>query len=210
MSRSLSRRERYSQATKTALLAAATRRFADLGFAGTSLEDVAADIQATRGAVYHHFASKTALFEAVFQQLETAAMERAVAAAAGAPDPWLAALAALNVFLDSCCDPVYGKIVWQEAPIALGWHHWRESEEEFSFGLVEQLLGAMMDSGIMDRQPLRVTTRIVFAILGAAGVALADAPEPDKHQVKAEYTEVIRRMLVGLRPASATTAQAAS
>src|SRR5689334_24966406 len=99
MSRTLSRREKYSLETKTALLAAATRRFAELGFAGTSLEDVAADIEATRGAVYHHFANKTALFEAVFEELETAAVERATAAAAAESDAWQAGFAALDEFL---------------------------------------------------------------------------------------------------------------
>jgi AcrR family transcriptional regulator len=48
-----------------ALLDEATALFAERGHAGTSLEDVASASQVTRGAVYHHFASKQALFEAV-------------------------------------------------------------------------------------------------------------------------------------------------
>ena len=106
-----SRREQYSEATRSALLDAATRRFAERGFAGTALEDVAADIQASRGAVYHHFASKTALFEAVFEQLESAVVARCAAAAREADGPCPAALAALTVFLDDCCDPVYGRVL---------------------------------------------------------------------------------------------------
>src|SRR5207244_3444785 len=95
-----SRREQYSQATRAALIEAATKRFADRGFAGTALEDVAADIQATRGAVYHHFANKSALFEAVFEELESTVVARSAAAAAGAPDPWQGAIAALGSFLE--------------------------------------------------------------------------------------------------------------
>src|SRR3989440_7680494 len=94
MSSVKSRREQYSRATRVAILDAATRRFAELGYAGTALEDVAADIQATRGAVYHHFTSKKALFEAVLEQLETDVVERSSAAAKAAPDPWHAAFAA--------------------------------------------------------------------------------------------------------------------
>src|SRR2546430_13052150 len=108
----------------------AYRRFAEGGFAGTALEDFAADIQAPRGAVYHHFTSKKALFEAVLEELETDVVERSAAAAKSAPDPWQAAFAALDSFLGSCCDPVYGKVVWQEAPLALGWHRWRQCEWE--------------------------------------------------------------------------------
>jgi AcrR family transcriptional regulator len=199
MSRTQSRREQYSQATKTALLEAATRRFADRGFAGTALEDVAADINATRGAVYHHFAGKTALFEEVFEQLETVAVGRAVTAAASTTDPWQAAFAALDVFLEICCDPVYGKIVWQEAPLALGWHRWREWEEKLAYGLVEQLVDGMMNSGVLERQPLETTTRIAFSMLSAAGLALSEAAEQDKARVRMEYGDVIRRLMFGLR-----------
>jgi AcrR family transcriptional regulator len=199
MSTVKSRREQYSQATRAAILDAATRRFAELGFAGTALEDVAADIQATRGAVYHHFTSKKALFEAVLEQLETEVVERSAAAAAAASDPWQAAFAALDAFLDDCCDPVYGKVVWQEAPLALGWHRWRECEEKYAYGLIEQLVGTLMDTGFLERQPLEPSTRITFSMLSAAGLALAESSEVDKPRVKAEYATLIGRLMYGLR-----------
>ncbi|WP_072476356.1 TetR/AcrR family transcriptional regulator [Amycolatopsis australiensis] len=201
MSTVKSRREQYSAATRAALLAAATRRFAENGFAGTALEDIAADIQATRGAIYHHFANKTALFEAVFEQLETEAFERSATAAARAPDPWSAAFAALDAFLDRCCDPVYGKLVWREAPIALGWLRWQAAEEQYAYGLVEQLVKALMDGGDIEPQPLEATTRLVFGMVGTAGMALAEASDADKPRVKAEYAAVIGRMAAGLRGA---------
>lgn len=202
MSTVKSRREQYSEATRAALLAAATRRFAEHGFAETSLENIAADIQATRGAIYHHFANKTALFEAVFEQLETEAMERSATAAARSADPWSAAFAALDVFLDRCCDPVYGKLVWREAPLALGWLRWQEAEEQYAYGLVEQLIKALMDGGEIEEQPLETTTRLVFGMLGTAGMALAEASDVDKPRLKAEYAAVMGRMATGLRPAA--------
>ncbi|WIY05763.1 TetR family transcriptional regulator [Amycolatopsis mongoliensis] len=200
MSTVKSRREQYSEATRAALLTAATRRFAEHGFAGTALEDIAGDIQATRGAIYHHFASKTALFEAVFEQLETEAMELSASAAARAATPWAAAFAALDVFLDRCCDPVYGKLVWREAPLALGWLRWQAAEEQYAYGLVEQLIKALVDGGDIDDQPLETTTRLVFGMLGTAGMALAEASDVDKPRLKAEYAAVIGRMASGLRP----------
>ncbi len=195
-----SRREQYSEATRTALLAAATRRFAERGFTGTALEDIAGDIQATRGAIYHHFANKTALFEAVFEQLETDAMELSASAAAQAADPWAAAFSALDAFLDRCCDPVYGKIVWLEAPIALGWPRWQEAEQQYAYGLVEQLIKALMDGGAIEQQPLETTTQLVFGMLGTAGMALAEASDVDKPRLKTEYATVIGRMASALRP----------
>ncbi|WP_344881861.1 TetR/AcrR family transcriptional regulator [Allokutzneria multivorans] len=201
MSTTRSRREQYAQATRAAVLAAAGRRFAERGFAGTALEDVAADVHATRGAIYHHFANKTALFAAAFEELDSEATRASAAAARRAPTPWEAALAALEVFLEHCCDPVFGRVVWLEAPIALGSAYWQAAEQDASYRLVEQLVTAMIDSGDIEPQPVRTTTRLLFSMLGAAGIALAQAAPEDKPLVKAEYTAVFTRMVAGLRPA---------
>lgn len=199
MSRVKSRREQYSEATKAALLEAATRRFAEHGFTGTSLEDVATDIQATRGAVYHHFADKTALFQAVFEKLEAEMIRQVTEAAASVADPWDAGQVSLDKYLDCCCDPVYGRVVWQEAPIALGWRRWKECEEKYAYGLIEQTSRALMDSGDFPVLPLEPMARIIFHIFGAAGMSIAEAPEEDKPRVKAEYSQVITHLFSGLR-----------
>ncbi|MFD1935620.1 MULTISPECIES: TetR/AcrR family transcriptional regulator [Nonomuraea] len=197
------RREQYAEATRSALLEAARRRFAEHGFAGTALEDVAADIQASRGAVYHHFANKTALFEAVVEALETDMIHQVIESSAQAADPWQAAMAATERFLDHCCEPDYGRVVWQEAPIAMGWRRWKECEEKYAYGLIEHLVRALVDSGDLPPLPVEPMTRITFHILGAAGMALAEAPEADKRRVRDEYSQAIRQLLSGVRMAGA-------
>ena len=62
----LQREERTAAAD--AVLDAAARCFAERGFAATAIDDVARTLGATKGRVYHHFASKTALFLAVYRQ----------------------------------------------------------------------------------------------------------------------------------------------
>ncbi len=199
MSTPKSRRDQFSEATRAALLDAATRRFAELGYAGTSLEDVAADIQASRGAVYHHFSSKRALFEAVFARLETSAVDSAAKAGARGEDAWHSALLALENFLEQCCDPVYGRIVWQEGPLALGWACWIEEEQKYAYGMVEEFVRALLDSGTLVPVPLETTTQLAFGMLGAAGQALSGASPAEQTRIKAEYFEVMGRMLTGLR-----------
>jgi AcrR family transcriptional regulator len=198
MSTAKSRRDQFSEATRAALLEAATTRFATLGFAGTSLEDVAADIRATRGAVYHHFSSKKALFEAVFEALETDAVQRSAQAGARGEDPWQRAMFALDSFLDTCTDPVYGRIVWQEAPIAMGWARWEELENKFAFGLIEEYVRALVDGGQLVDLPVDTTARLAFCMLGGAGQALSRATEDEKPRLQEEYRTVIGRMLAGL------------
>nr|WP_042191836.1 TetR/AcrR family transcriptional regulator [Kibdelosporangium sp. MJ126-NF4]CEL20320.1 Transcriptional regulator, TetR family [Kibdelosporangium sp. MJ126-NF4] len=207
MSRVASRREQYSQATRAALLAAATRRFAEQGFTGTALEDIATDIQATRGAIYHHFANKTALFEAVFDELEADVLDQCAAAAAQSATPQEAAYMALDAFLERCCDPVYGKLVWQEGPIALGWPQWLASEKVLAYGLIERMLDDLMAAGHYERQPLATATRLVFGMLTAAAMTLANAPEQAKPAMKTEYLGMINRMLDALKPQPGTTSK---
>jgi AcrR family transcriptional regulator len=193
-----SRREQYSEATRAALLEAAARRFTEHGFKATALEDVAADIQATRGAVYHHFANKTALFRAVYDQAEKEMLKR-VEAAAGAhlDDPGAAADAALEMFLECCCEPVYGRLVWQEAPVALGWSEWVASSEQHSFGLIELTVRTLIEVGKLPPLPVTRLARTVFHLLGSAGIDLALTPEADKERAKDEYLQVLRYMLGG-------------
>jgi AcrR family transcriptional regulator len=64
-------RETRKQATREALVRAATKLFASRGFAETSIDQIAAAIGLTKGAVYAHFDNKDALVTAVLAQLDT-------------------------------------------------------------------------------------------------------------------------------------------
>src|SRR6201996_4616456 len=171
MSHVRSRRELYSEATRAALLEEATRLFGTRGYAATSLGDVAAASQVTRGAVYHHFDGKQALFEAVLDGQETRAIAR-ITAAATAADPLEAARQGLHAVLHQCCAPIYGRLVWLEGPAALGWHRWRECEQKYAFGLVERFITALVDAGYLPDRAVGSLVRFSLWMLGGAGVAL--------------------------------------
>jgi AcrR family transcriptional regulator len=201
MQQATSRREMYSAATRAALLDDATALFAERGYAATSLEDVASASRVTRGAVYHHFASKQALFEAVLDAQEERATE-AITAAAGAAaeaDPWDAAMLALDAFLRHCCDPVYGRLVWLEGPSALGWHRWRECEQKHAYGLVEGYIHALVEAGYLEPKAVDTLVKFCFWMLGGAGLALAEAAEADKGRLRGEWGYLIRRSIGALR-----------
>jgi AcrR family transcriptional regulator len=193
-----SRRELYSEATRAALLDEATALFAGRGYAGTSLEDVASASRVTRGAVYHHFASKQALFEAVLELQEARATE-AILAAAAAPDPWDAAILALDAYLRQCCDPTYGRLVWLEGPAALGWPRWRECERNYAYGLVERFIRDLIDGGYLADRAADTLVQFSFWMLGGAGLAVAEAPPEDKTRVRDEWRHLIGEAIGALR-----------
>src|SRR3954454_9666603 len=66
-----SRRQQYSATTKRALVNVAEELFTENGYAATSLDAIVAGADVTKGALYHHFSGKQALFEAVFNRVET-------------------------------------------------------------------------------------------------------------------------------------------
>jgi AcrR family transcriptional regulator len=196
-----SRREEYSEATRAALVASAIELFAERGYAETSLDVIASAARVTKGALYHHFpGGKKALFASAFDEIERQVHERLMgAAAAGAGSLWDAALAGLRAFLDMCLEPVYRRVVWQEGPHVLGFADWWECEERYSLGVIGQMLGKLMDAGLIDRLPIDPLARTLSGALAGAATAMSVADDPQR--VRTEFEQVIARLLTGLRPA---------
>lgn len=193
-----SRRLEYSETTRHALVESAVELFARHGYAATSLDEIARRARVTKGALYHHFSGKQALFEAVFAEVETTVMERmlkVVSAAAG--DPLEQALAGLHAYIQVCLEPSYQRIVVHEGPVVMGLERWREAEDRCSFGLIRGTVQAMVDADAMTDLPVEVTSRLLFGLLSAAATVIATASEQEK--TGAEVRIVIERMLEGLR-----------
>src|SRR6188768_3699413 len=128
-----SRRQQYSASTKRALIDVAQELFTEHGYAATSLDAIVAGAQVTKGALYHHFSGKQALFESVFERVESQAAKSIHDALKGHRDPWEKALAGLRAFLDVVRQPTYRRIVIQEGPAVLGYARYREQEERSTF-----------------------------------------------------------------------------
>src|SRR3954447_6746841 len=90
-----SRRQQYSASTKRALVDVAEQLFTEHGYAATSLDAIVPGARVTKGALYHHFSGKQALFEAVFEQVESAGAQQIQTALTGHEDPWEKAIAGL-------------------------------------------------------------------------------------------------------------------
>jgi AcrR family transcriptional regulator len=83
------------QRTRRALLDAALDLFAEKGFFGTSLRDVATAVGVRESAIYNYFPSKDALFEALIVATREEKTERLAALATA---PWADGRAALEEF----------------------------------------------------------------------------------------------------------------
>lgn len=188
-----------SEATRTALIATARELFAERGYAAVGTEEIVRATGVTRGALYHHFAGKRELFEAVYEDVERQLVERiAASAASSAGDPLQALHAGAQAFLDACEDPAVRRVALVDAPSVLGWEQWREIGLRYGFGLVQGTVQAAMDAGLIDPQPVLPLAHLLLGAIdeGAMLIARADDDGETREQVGASVT----RFLDALRP----------
>jgi AcrR family transcriptional regulator len=191
-----SRRLEYSESTRTALVDSAVELFTKRGYAGTSLDEIAKRARVTKGALYHHFSGKQALFEAAFEKVESRVFGRLEEIMRGPEPPWERALSGLREFISSCLDPSYQRIAIHEAPVVMGWERWREAEDRASFGLIRSSLEDLIEAGEVDNVPVEITARLLFGALFSAATEIAISPDPKKvgDQMEAVITQLLTRL----------------
>jgi len=194
-----SRRAQYSASTKRALVDEATRLFTSQGYAATSLDAIVTSARVTKGALYHHFSGKQAIFEAVFEKIEAEATATVRKALKGSRDPWDKALIGLRAFLDIVQDSGYQRVVIQEGPAVLGYERFREQEERSSFGLVQEMVKAVLEEGTheISADMLETFSRIFYGALSAAGESVSTAANPKAAVAQVEIA--ISFILAGMR-----------
>lgn len=199
VSRVTSRRAQYSASTKRALVEVAEELFAEQGYPSTSLDQIVAGARVTKGALYHHFSGKQALFEAVFERIETDARKAIQTGLKGERDPWLKAQAGLRAFLDVVQQPGYRRIVIQDGPSVLGYERFREQEERSTFATVMEIVRAVLSAGTwdLDEEMLQTFTRIFFGAMSSAGESVATSDDPAMAALRVETA--IGFILAGLQ-----------
>lgn len=191
--------EERSEATRTALVAAARPLFAERGYAGVGTEEIVRSAGVTRGALYHHFEGKRELFEAVYEQVERELTERIAAQAlgAGAESPLAAMRVGAEMLLAACTEPEVQRVALLDGPSVLGWDRWREIAAEHGLGLIEASLQAAIDAGAIAPQPVRPLAHVLMGALDEAAMLVARADDPER--MRAEVGETLVALLEGLR-----------
>jgi AcrR family transcriptional regulator len=171
----LRRSERREQ-----ILAAATSAFARTGFAGTSLEDIAAEAGVTRVILYRHFESKADLYRSVLDRAK-----QRLDAATGAPE-----------FTDASIDALLAAAADDPAAFRLLFHHaarepaFKEEMDRLraeAFALTHRQLARV----IPDRRWARWAAQLVPVVAIEAVTAWLDAGQPDRDHA----AERIRRAI---------------
>jgi len=173
----VNQRVEQGQATRAALIDVATELFATNGYEATAIPAVLAAAGVSRGALYHHFESKEALFEAVLQSVEAEATLKVTRAARGATDPLDGLRRGCAAYLAMCRDPVVRRISLIDAPAVVGWERWREIDEQYSFGLIKAAIAAIAAGGRVKPELIDVMAHMVLAALLEVALLVARADE---------------------------------
>lgn len=190
--------EERSAATRDALIAAARRLWGERGYTEVGTPEIAAAAGVTRGAMYHQFADKAALFREVVEVVEQDVMARmaTIVASSGATTPADVLRAAVDAWLEVSSDPEVRQLILLDAPSVLGWAGFRDVAQRYSLGMTEQMLTEAIKAGQLARQPVRPLAHVLIGALDEAAMAIATSDDPKR--ARRETRHVLHRLIDGM------------
>lgn len=169
-------------ATRAQLVDAARTLFADRGFANVTTAAIVTSAGVTRGALYHQFDNKAALFAAVHEQVQrdlVADIAERIAVATPA-DAVAGMRVGARLFLELCAAPGVQQISLIDAPAVLGWEQWRGVGMQHGLGIIEAMLTRAIAAGDIPDQPVRPSAHVLLGALDEAALYISRAADPGR------------------------------
>jgi AcrR family transcriptional regulator len=184
-----------SARTRGALLQAARALFAEKGFAATGRDEIAERAGVTRGALYHHFASKTELAAGVVEQLEGELVALVVAAALEGTGVRDQLHRGCRAYMDACADPTMARIL-ADAPAVLGIEACRALDAVACAPLLAEVFARAADEQVAVPGDPEVAAALLLGFLNEAAGLIAAAPgdRPLRRLVGDTVDEFLRRL----------------
>lgn len=191
-----SNRER-TEATRTALLAAARRLFIEKGYADTATPEIVQAAGVTRGALYHHFVDKQALFEAVVEA-EASAVAGMIERSSTGGNAYDALLAGADAFMSAMRDPGRCRILLLDGPAVLGRVRMDELDRRHGARTLRDGLAAAMTDGDLRQMPVDALATVLSASFDRAALDIATGGDPDSYRTV--LAQLIRGLIEARRP----------
>jgi AcrR family transcriptional regulator len=176
------------QKTSAGLVAIARKIFSSRGYSDTAMEEIVRKAGVTRGALYHHFDGKKALFLAAFEDAQSDIANRIIQGGMGKRSAWEKLISCTYAFFEACRDSELQRIVLVDAPAILGWDVWRRVDEEKTLHILRSLLTELIDKGIIKPLPVEPLTHLVSGAANEAVLWIAGSEDPKKAFEEAWFT----------------------
>ncbi len=192
-------RDEHREATRAALIDSGRKLFAEQGFAGASLDDIARDARVSKGAIYHHFGSKVDLFQAVYRTIEEEVETASAVAASSGRSPIDAILLGVDAYLDAAMAPDVQRITLIDAPAVLGSDADIDADKSRHHENLRNAILLAIDSGSMKPIDAGCLAHLIRGGCLQAAILIARSPRkgPTRERVGATLATLIR----GLVPA---------
>jgi AcrR family transcriptional regulator len=185
------------EATRAQLIAIGTRLFAARGYEDTSIEAVLQEAGVSRGSLYHHFASKEALFEAVLEEVEARVGAQTMEAALGATSPVEGLRAGALAWIRIAGDPVVRRILLIDALSVIGWERWRAMDEQ-PLSMIKAVLRSVADEGKLRPELVDTLAHVLLASVNELALLVAQSEDPAAAmEAGAETVDELFRRLLG-------------
>lgn len=157
--------QQRSETTRAQLLAAFRQSFLDRGYGETTTGRVLAQTGLSKGALYHHFRSKTEVIEALYETEVRRTIGRAVATVDQTDPPLSRLKAACLAWTDAARDPQTSKILFEIGPSALGYEAARRIEDAISLPQIENLLMEAQNGGSISLEEPKLIALMLNALV---------------------------------------------
>ena len=180
--------------TVAAILASARNLFRTRGFDATSIDDIAAGAAVAKGAVYHHFESKEAIFTCVLEAVQAEIQQIPLPPAATQGDLADRMAAGVEHYLLTASEPRYRRILLIDGPAVVGWRRWREIDDRYFGAGARAANAALLGPSASPAEVEALTHLFMGAVMEAALVCSNSA---NVNKVARDLAGILRRLLKG-------------
>ena len=144
--------------------------FGRKGFEATSTTALLEAAGASRGALYHHFPSKRALFQVVFERVSKDAIDRAVKRRIPAQRATARLIDAALAWLEEVRRPEVARILLEDGPRVLGFERARDLEAGTSLAVMRRGLEAAVAAGEIRVPDIDLMARLLNGVVAEAAL----------------------------------------
>ncbi|WP_306253373.1 TetR/AcrR family transcriptional regulator [Parvularcula sp. IMCC14364] len=157
-----------TESTRAQLVQAFRTSLLERGLAATTTQHVLARTGLSKGAMYHHFNSKTDIIKAIYEAESRGAIARAAARVEDISSPLEKLIGACLAWTEEVRVPSVSRILFEIGPAALGPQQAREIEDSYSLKQIEHLLELANVAQEINVADVRLTAALINALVAEA------------------------------------------
>lgn len=159
-----------AETTRLKLLEAFRASFLAHGYEATTTQQILRETGLSKGALYHHFGSKSEIIEALYEHESRTAIARAIEAVKPAQSPLARLQASYLEWTRTVRDPDIAKILFEIGPSALGERRSKQIEEAASNRPIKTLLSQAIEAGEINPPDEDLLVALLNALVAEAAL----------------------------------------